>query len=116
MGWQSSNVSTNGIATLFSSYARMLNADRLNRLSASVGRDAAMFGPRLNLDYLGEEFATVWEKDVSKLFLGQEETLQNQQAEAEAVSPGAGAGAVTPQNKLPTAESALGTQTSNTLQ
>ena len=30
--------------------------------------DAAMFGPRLNLDYLGERFASIWNEDPKKLF------------------------------------------------
>lgn len=68
-------------------------------------QDAMMFGPLLNMDYLSERFATVWNEDYQKLFKKQEavpatQMMQTQGAQGAQLSP----------ERLPTAESALGGQ------
>lgn len=76
-------------------------------------QDAAIFGPKLNIDQLAEEFATIWGKDPTKLFLGQEEQMIAQlQTLGGAGQPGqapqqAGNNAVSPRVNLPQPEQAL---------
>jgi len=79
-------------------------------------QDAMAFGPKLNMDYLAEEFATVWQKDPTKIFKSsdQQEIEQMQAAqvatgveEGKPAAPG-GSPVVSPRVNLPSAEKAVG--------
>ena len=68
--------------------------------------DAQAFGPLLNIPYLGEEFATTWQKDPTKLFKTPEQLQMEQQAQ---MMKAQGVGqSVSPRQKLPTAEKQMG--------
>ncbi len=79
-------------------------------------QDAQLFGPLLNIPYLGQRFASVWGEDPTKLFKSPDQ-LANEQAQATAAAnPGApGAGSVTPGANLPTPEKAMGGQVKRAL-
>ncbi len=64
--------------------------------------DAQMFGPMLNMDYLAERFASTWNENPQKMFKKQAEITPPTVPGAEA-----GAGAMTADKMLPTAENAL---------
>lgn len=66
--------------------------------------DAQMFGPLLNMDYLSERFASVWNEDPQKMFKKQEEIQQMMQQE---LQPQQG-GELSPNKNLPTPEKAFG--------
>ena len=77
--------------------------------------DAQMFGPMLNLQYLGEDFATVWQKDPTKLFKSPEQLqMEQQQAQMEAQGQGVGQ-PISPRSKMPTAEKAMGREMNSAL-
>lgn len=65
--------------------------------------DAQLFGPLLNLEHLGERFASVWGEDPSKLFTKPEEMKPSPTPEGEGTS-----GIVSPGMNLPTPEKAAG--------
>ncbi len=76
--------------------------------------DAQAFGPMLNMSYLGERFASVWQEDPNKLFKSPEQM----QSEAEQVQANADAAAgktVSPDTNLPTPEKQLGGELSRSL-
>lgn len=66
--------------------------------------DAQLFGPLLNIQYLGERFSTTWGEDPSKLFKSPEQLQmeQQQQMAMEAQQVGDGGG------KVPTPDKAMG--------
>jgi len=82
--------------------------------------DAQAFGPLLNLGYLGEKFATVWQEDPKKLFNSPDQMQVNQMQQAQAgqmeEQGEMGAGSVTPGANLPTPEKAAGQQMKQQLQ
>lgn len=65
--------------------------------------DAQMFGPMLNLDYLAERFASVWNENAQKMFKKQAEMMPAE-ATGTGVGQEPGAGAMTADQMLPTAE------------
>lgn len=85
-------------------------------MSRAFLADAQMFGPMLNLQYLGEDFAVTWQKDPSKLFKSQEQMqMEAQQAQMmEAQGQGAG-NPPSPKKNLPNPEKAMGRQLQNSL-
>ena len=77
-------------------------------------QDAQMFGPMLNLQYLGEDFAVTWQKDPTKLFKSPEQ-LQMEQQQAQMAEAGGAGAPVSPKSKLPTPEKQFGQQMSKEL-
>jgi hypothetical protein len=80
-------------------------------------QDAMMFGPMLNIGYLGERFASVWEENPQKMFktpeqLQQEQMMAQQQANQQNGKPSK---TVSPGTNLPSPEKAMGNQIKNTL-
>jgi hypothetical protein len=84
-------------------------------MSRAFLADAQMFGPMLNMQYLGEDFATTWQKDPTKLFKSPEQMQQEQQQAIAMEAEQAGKGAVSPKQKLPTAEKAMGKEVKSAL-
>lgn len=72
--------------------------------------DAQFFGPKLNVDYLAEEFANIWQRDPTKVFKSNDEMEIAQMQQAQAGMQEAGAGAVSPRVNMPTPEKAMGNQ------
>ena len=70
-------------------------------------QDAAIFGPLLNLDYLAEKFASVWNENPKKMFKSMEQ-LEMQQSPETAQKPTGKT--LSPSVNLPTAEKAAGRQ------
>ena len=70
-------------------------------------QDAQMFGPLLNMDYLAEKFASVWEENPTKMFKKQAELTPAlpQEASQTGVSQG---GTLSPSTNLPTPEKMRG--------
>lgn len=77
-------------------------------------QDAAMFGPLLNIQYLGERFASVWQEDPNKLFKSPEQVQMEQQQQMQTEAQGGGA-PVSPKQKLPTAEKQMGQELNKAL-
>ena len=75
-------------------------------------QDAAIFGPLLNLDYLAEKFASVWNENPKKMFKSMEQ-LEMQQSPETAQKPTGKT--LSPSVNLPTAEKAAGRQVSQAL-
>ena len=76
--------------------------------------DAQMFGPMLNLQYLGEDFASVWQKDPSKLFKTPE--MMQMEAQQMAMQEAQGAGQPpSPAKNLPTPQKQAGQELSRSL-
>ena len=73
--------------------------------------DAQIFGPLLNMQYLGEEFANVWQKNPQKLFKSPEQAQLEQQQATTMENP-----EVSPQVNLPTPAKAVGQELSKSLQ
>ena len=67
--------------------------------------DAQLFGPFLNMEYLAERFASVWNENPQKMFKSQQEVMSG--LDPMATPGGAPGGAMSPDNQLPTAEDAL---------
>lgn len=64
-------------------------------------QDAQLFGPMLNMDYLADRFAAVWQENPQRMFKKQSELPQPTEEQN-------GSSPLTPGSKLPTAEKALG--------
>ena len=79
--------------------------------------DAQMFGPLLNIPYLAERFATVWQEDPTKMFKTPEQLqMEQQQQMAQEQQMAGGAGQpVSPRQKLPTPEKAMGREMNSAL-
>lgn len=86
-------------------------------LFSAFMQDAQIFGPKLNIDYLGEEFATTWQKDPSKLFKSPEQMAleQQQMMAAQAQEQAPRSKPVSPRVNLPTPERAAGKEMSQAL-
>lgn len=77
--------------------------------------DAMAFGPMLNMQYLGERFASVWQENPQKLFKSPEVMQMEQQQAMMMEAEQAGAGAVSPKKSLPTAEKQMGQEMNRAL-
>ena len=78
--------------------------------------DAQMFGPLLNISYLAERFASVWQEDPTKMFKTPEQMQMEAQQMAMQEAQAGGAGQpVSPKQKLPTAEKQMGGELSRAL-
>lgn len=84
-------------------------------MSRAFLADAQIFGPMLNMQYLGEDFATTWQKDPTKLFKSPEKMAQEQQQQMAMETQQASKGAVSPSKNLPTPEKALGNKVKSAL-
>lgn len=82
---------------------RSSEADKL--LFRAEMQDAQLFGPMLNIEYLAERFANIWNENPQKMFKKQEEMMG---AMATPGMEGQGGGQLSPEQQLPTAEKALG--------
>lgn len=75
--------------------------------------DAQMFGSLLNIQYLAERFASVWQEDPTKLFKNPEQMqMEQQQAMAQEQQ---GAGQPVSPNNLPTPEKQMGREIKSAL-
>jgi len=83
-------------------------------MSRAFLADAQMFGPMLNLQYLGEDFAITWQKDPTKLFKSPEQ-MQMEQQQQMMMEAGAGGGKPLSTNNLPTPDKMAGRQVKQAL-